>query len=67
MSKSMKRYYNKSKKYAPKYKIENIFMLNSKNLQMHRLTKKFNYKILEHFPINKVISPMAIKLKILDL
>jgi hypothetical protein len=38
----MGQYYNKSKKDVPKYKVENLVMLNSKNLQMDRPTKKFD-------------------------
>jgi hypothetical protein len=41
-------------------------MLNSKKLWIGQLAKKFDYKILEPFDIDKVILQMAMKLKLLD-
>jgi hypothetical protein len=41
-------------------------MLNSKNLKMHRLTKQFDHQILELFSIDKLISSMAVKCRIVE-
>jgi hypothetical protein len=54
---------DKSTKDLPKYKIGNLGMLHSKNLLVRWLTKIFDYKMLELVYINKVISPMTLKLK----
>jgi hypothetical protein len=62
----MEQYYNKFKKDMPKYKITNLVILNCKNFQIRRIIKKYDYKRLEPFHINKVICLIAIKLKLLD-
>jgi hypothetical protein len=66
MKESIGWYYNTSKNNIPKYKIVNLIMLNCKNLQMHQLTKRVDYTILERLCINEIIFPIAMKLKLLD-
>jgi hypothetical protein len=56
------KYYNKGKKAAPAYKIKDLCTLNSKNLSLHRPTKKFTTKMVGPFKINKIVSPMAMRL-----
>jgi hypothetical protein len=59
----MDKYYDKRRKESPKYKVGNLVMLNSKNLKMHHLTKKFDHKMLRLVRMDKVIASIPIKLR----
>jgi hypothetical protein len=63
---SMNRYYDKTRKEAPKHKVGDLVLLNSRNLKTRHPTKKLNHKLLGLFQINKVISPMTMKLSLSD-
>jgi hypothetical protein len=58
----MSKYYNKGKKEAPGYKIGYLYMLNTKNLSLRHSTKTFTIKMVSRFKINKIVSPMAVRL-----
>ena len=60
----MGRYYDKKSKEAPKLKVGDLVMLNSKNLRTRRPSKKLDHKMQGPFEIEKVISPTAMRLKL---
>jgi hypothetical protein len=59
---TMGKYYNKRQKEAPGYKIGDHYMLNTKNLSLGHPTKKFIMKMVGLFKIDKIVSPMAVRL-----
>jgi hypothetical protein len=62
----MGRYYNINKKDAIKYKSSDLVMLNCKNLNIYRPAKKYDYKILSSFQIDKTISPIVVYHQLLE-
>jgi hypothetical protein len=60
------RYYDKEQTEALKDKVGDLIFLNSKNLQMQGLVKKFDHTILGLFRNTKIISPMVMQLDMLE-
>src|SRR3978361_2145987 len=60
----MGRYYDKKSKEAPKMKIGDLMMLNSKNLRTRRPSRKLDHTIHGPFEIEKLLSPTAVRLKL---
>src|SRR6478672_3122450 len=58
----MGKYYNCEQLKPPNYQVGDLVMLNGKNLRTRRSTKKFDHKMFGPFRINKVVSPMAVRL-----
>jgi hypothetical protein len=58
----MGKYYKKRKKVPPEYKVGDLVMLNTKNLNLRRPVKKFDIKMIRPFKIDTVVSPMAMRL-----
>jgi len=58
----MGKYYNRGRLEPPNYQVGDLVMLNGKNLRTRRSTKKFDHKMFGPFRINKVVSPMAVRL-----
>jgi hypothetical protein len=59
---SIGKYYDKKSKAAPKYKVGDLVMLNSKNIRTRRPSKKLDFKNHGPFKVAKVISPTAVRL-----
>jgi hypothetical protein len=58
----MGKYYNKGKKEVLGYMIGDLCILNTKNLSLRRLTKKFTMKMVGPFKIDISVSPMVVRL-----
>jgi len=61
----MEKYADRSRSEAPKYKVGNKVWLSTKNLKLNRLVLKLAERFLEPYEVVEVISPSAIKLKLL--
>jgi hypothetical protein len=58
----MRKYYDRKSKDAPKYKVGDLVMLNGKNLRTRRPSRKLDHKMQGPFKIEKVVSPLAMRL-----
>jgi hypothetical protein len=60
----MGKYYDQHRLPAPEYKPGDLVMLNGKNLKTRKQCRKLENKLFGPFQVEKVISPMAIKLRL---
>jgi transposase InsO family protein len=58
----MRKYYDRKSKDAPRYKVGDLVMLNGKNLRTRRPSRKLDHKMQGPFKIEKVVSPLAMRL-----
>jgi hypothetical protein len=63
---SLGKYYDKGKKTPPEYKVGNLVMLNTKNLNFGRPVKKFEITMIGPFKIDKIVFLMAMQLVLLE-
>jgi hypothetical protein len=61
-SETIKRYPDKDHAEAPKYSIDNLVMLSSKNIQTGRPCKKLDHKLHGPFEITEVLSGTGVRL-----
>ena len=60
--KRMRRYTDPHRKELPVYQVGDLVMLNGRNILTRRLSRKLNHKNHSPFQVEKVISPLAVKL-----
>jgi hypothetical protein len=60
----MSKYYDEHKQPPPNIKVGDMVMLHGRNLKTRRPSKKFDDKMFGPFRVERVISPMAIRLKL---
>ena len=60
----MGKYHDRGKQPPPAYRVGDMVMLHGRNLKTRRPTKKFDDKMFGPFKIDRVISPMAMRLKL---
>jgi hypothetical protein len=58
----MRRYADPTRKKAPAYQSGDLVMLNGRNIQTRRPSRKLDHKNHGPFQIEKIISPLAVKL-----
>jgi len=58
----MRRYADPNRKEAPAYQVGDLVMLNGRNIQTRRPSRKLDHKNHGPFQIEKIISPLAVKL-----
>jgi hypothetical protein len=58
----MRRYADQHRQEAPTYQVGNLVMLDGRNIQTRRPSRKLDHKLHGPFQIEKVISPTAVKL-----
>jgi hypothetical protein len=58
----MKHYADQHRKDIPVYQIGDLVMLNGKNIQTRRPSRKLDHKNHGPFQVEKVVSPLAVKL-----
>ena len=58
----MRRYADRKRQDAPVYKVGDLVMLNGRNIQTRRPTKKMDHKNHGPFLVEKIVSPHAIQL-----
>jgi hypothetical protein len=58
----MGKYYDKGTKAPLEYKVSDLVMVNTKNLNLRQPVKKFDIKMIRPFKIQKVVFPIAIRL-----
>jgi hypothetical protein len=58
----MCRYVDPTCKQAPAYQISNLVMLNGRNIQTRRTSRKLDHKNHGPFQIERIVSPLAVKL-----
>jgi len=58
----MLQYTNPERKEPPTYQVGDLVILNGRNIKTHRPTKKLDPKNHGPFQIEKVISPLAVRL-----
>jgi len=58
----MRRYADPNRKEAPAYQVGDLVMLNGRNIQTRRPSRKLDHKNHGPFQIEQVISPLAVKL-----
>ena len=58
----MRRYADPKRKQAPAYQISDLVMLNGRNIQTRRPSQKLDHKNHGPFQIEKIVSPLAVKL-----
>jgi hypothetical protein len=58
----MRRYADPDRKEVPAYQVGDLVMLNGRNIHTRRPTKKIDHKNHGHFQIEKIVSPLAIRL-----
>jgi hypothetical protein len=58
----MRRYTDPHRKEPPVYQVGDLVMLNGKNIQTRRPSRKLDHKNHGPFQVEKVISPLAVKL-----
>jgi hypothetical protein len=61
----MEKYANLKHKDTPEFKIGDLIMLDGRNIQTRWLKDKLNYKNHSPFTIEKVVSPIAMRLSLL--
>ena len=60
----MGRYYDQKRLPAPSYKPEDLVMLYAKNIKTRKVCQKLEAKLYGPFVVDKIITPMAIKLRL---
>jgi transposase InsO family protein len=58
----MRRYADPHRKEAPKYRVGDLVMLNGRNIQTRRPSRKLDHKNHGPFQIEQIVSPLAVKL-----
>jgi len=58
----MRRYADTARKEPPAYQVGDLVMLSGHNTKTRRLTKKLDHKNHGHFQIEKIVSPLAVRL-----
>ena len=58
----MKKYTDPSRKKPPAYKVGDLVMLNGRNIKTRRPSRKLDHKNHGPFQIEKIVSPLAMKL-----
>ena len=58
----LRRYTDPNRKEPPAYQVGNLVMLNSRNIKTRRPSKKLDHKNHDHFQIEEIVSPLAIRL-----
>jgi hypothetical protein len=58
----MRRYADPDRKEAPAYQVGDLVMLNGRNIQTRRPTRKMDHKNHGPFQIEKIVSPLAVRL-----
>jgi len=58
----MHRYAEPSRKEAPAYQVGDLVMLNGRNIQTHRPSRKLDHKNHGPFQVETIISPLAVRL-----
>jgi len=58
----MRRYTDPTRKEPPAYQVGDLVMLNSRNIKTRRPSRKLNHKNHGPFQIEKIVSPLAIRL-----
>jgi hypothetical protein len=62
----MSKYYNKGNQKILDYKVDNLHILNTKNLSLYHPTKKFTMKMVRPFKIDKSVLPIAVYLNLTE-
>ncbi|CCE34844.1 uncharacterized protein CPUR_08783 [Claviceps purpurea 20.1] len=60
----MKEWADKRRTEPPAYKVDDLVMLNARNIRTKRPAKKLDKKMLGPFRIDKIISPTAVQLRL---
>ena len=58
----MRRYADPSRKEAPAYQVSDLVILNGRNIQTHRPSRKVDHKNHGPFQVEKLVSPLAVRL-----
>jgi len=58
----MRRYTNPTRKEPPAYQVADLEMLNGRNIKTRRPSKKLDHKNHGPFQIEKIVSPLAVRL-----
>jgi len=58
----MRRYADPARKILPAYQVGDLVMLNGRNIKTRRPTKKLDHKNHGPFQIEKIVSPLAVRL-----
>jgi len=58
----MRRYADTARKEPPAYQVGDLVMLNGRNIKTRRPTKKLDHKNHGPFQIEKIVSPLAVRL-----
>jgi hypothetical protein len=58
----MRKYANPDRKEAPDYQVGDLVILNGRNIQTRRPSRKLDHKNHGPFQIEKIVSPLAVKL-----
>jgi len=58
----MRRYTDLDRKEPPAYQVGDLVMLDGRNIKTRRLSKKLDHKKHGPFQIEKIVSPLAIRL-----
>jgi len=58
----MRRYTDPARKEPPAYQVGDLVMLNGRNIKTHRPSKKLDHKNHGPFQIEKIVSPLAVRL-----
>jgi len=58
----MRRYADRKRQDAPVYKVGDLVMLSGRNIQTRRPAKKMDHKNHGPFEVEKIVSPLAVKL-----
>ena len=60
----MRRYTNPDRKEPPAYQMGDLVMLDGRNIRMRRPSKKLDHKNHGPFQIEKIVSPLAVRLRL---
>ena len=60
----MSKYYDKKRSILPQFKVGDKVLLDNRNLQIKRPSRKLSHKMEGPFIIQKLVGPHAIKLKL---
>jgi len=63
--KRMRRYTDPTRKEPPAYQVGDLVMLNRRNIKTRRPSKKLDHKNHSPFEIEKIVSPLAVRLTLL--
>jgi hypothetical protein len=58
----MRRYADPDRKKAPAYQVGDLVILSSRNIQTRRPSRKMDHKNHGPFQIEKIVSPLAVRL-----